>query len=60
MVGAERWQEAEQIVATKLWLPRGLLRNLETLAVEELASTSDVAEDLLLEALARRAGAFRK
>lgn len=53
MVGGE-WQEAEQVVQVAIWLPRGLARNLESLAVETRGNRSAVVEDLLLKELLSR------
>ncbi len=53
-------QEAEERVRLTAWMPRGVIRNVEEMAIEELSSTSHVFEELVLEALARRAGAFAK
>lgn len=47
---------AVERVPLMAWLSRGVARNVEDLAIEELASTSQVMEELILEALVRRAG----
>jgi hypothetical protein len=53
--GAQTRQEAE-VVQVSAWLPRGLVRSVEALAIDALSTVSETVEELLLEALVRRAG----
>ena len=52
-------QEAEERVAVTVYWKRGVVRSVEATAVDLETTTSALSERLVVEALVRRAGAFK-